>query len=96
MPDDRTADDVDAGVLERRVSVLANALFVTAAIVLAVSLIAAIVLASSDETIVGFENVERQGRSVAAFGALGGGLTAAGILAGLGGVLKLLLERGRR
>ena len=88
--------DADADALERRLNVLANALFVTAAIVLTVALIAAIVLASSDETIVGFENVERQGRSVAAFGALGGGFTAAGILSGLGGILKLLLARGRR
>jgi hypothetical protein len=72
---------------------LARALLWGAAAVLILAVIAAIAIASSQSQLGLFADVERQGRAIAAIAALGGGITGAGILAGLGAILQLLLAR---
>jgi hypothetical protein len=71
---------------------LSNALFWAAAIVLVLSLIGTIQIATSDESLPFFQDFERQNKSTAVFAILIGGFTAAGVLAGLGGILKVLLS----
>jgi hypothetical protein len=73
-------------------SLLARALVWGAGVVLALSVIGAIQIATTDSEIPLFTQVERESRAVGALGALGGGITAAGILAGLGAILRLMLE----
>lgn len=63
------------------------------AVVLLLAVVAAIIIAGSDSAagILG-EEVERQGRGVFALASLGGGLTCAGLLAGVGAILRLLVS----
>lgn len=82
---------------------LAKALIWAAGAVLLLSLIGAIAIASSDDALPVAENVQRQGRGIAAVAAFGGGLAAAGVLSGLGAILRLMVidriereERTRR
>ena len=70
---------------------LARSLIWAAGIVLLLAVIAAIVVAGSDNAAPLLEGVEQQGRGFAALAALGGGLTAAGLLAGLGAILRVLV-----
>ncbi len=70
---------------------LAKALIWAAGVVLLLSLIGAIAIASSDDALPVAENVQRQGRGIAAVAAFGGGLFAAGVLAGFGAILRLML-----
>jgi hypothetical protein len=78
---------------------LARALIWAAGVVLVLSIIGAIAIAGSDSSLPFFEDLQRQGRAVGAVGALGGGVAAAGVLSGLGAILRLMLddrvERGR-
>lgn len=69
---------------------LARGLVWAAGIVLLLSLIGAVVIAGSDSALPFAEEAERQGRGVAALAALGGGLTSAGILAGIGAIVRVL------
>ena len=59
------------------------------------SVIGAIQIATSDSSLGISPDFERQSRGVVVLGALGGGITAAGVLAGLGAILQVLLERPR-
>jgi hypothetical protein len=69
---------------------LARGLIWLAAIVMLLAVVGAVVIAGSDDSLgLLTENVERQGRGVAALASLGGGITAAGVLAGLGAILRL-------
>lgn len=70
---------------------LARSLLWIAAIVLLLSVVAAIVIAGSENAAPLLEDLEKQGRGVAALAALGGGLTAAGLLAAAGAILRLLV-----
>ncbi len=70
---------------------LARSLTWIAGIVLLLSVVAAIVIAGSENAAPLLEDLEKQGRGVAALGALGGGLTAAGLLAAAGAILRLLV-----
>ena len=70
---------------------LAKALFGAALAVLVLSLLAAAGIAGSDTALPLLEDVQREGRTLAALGALGGGIAAAGVLSGLGGILALLV-----
>lgn len=70
---------------------LARGLLWAAGIVLALALIAAVVTAGSDSTLPLLEEAERQGRGFIALAALGGGVTSAGLLAGLGAILRMLV-----
>jgi hypothetical protein len=75
---------------------LARALFYAAAVVLFMSIIGATQAFTSDAQLVGLPELEQEGRTAAAIFALAGGITAAGILAGLGGIIVVLLsDRGR-
>jgi hypothetical protein len=82
-------------LLEARLNRLANALFVAAGLVAFLSVVLAAALAGGQGTLAdfGFEALERQSRDVAAIGALMGGVLGGGVLAGVAGVLKLLLSR---
>jgi len=70
---------------------LARSLTWVAGIVLLLSVVAAIVVAGSENAAPILEDLEKQGRGVAALGALAGGLTAAGLLAAAGAILRLLV-----
>jgi len=71
---------------------LARSLTWVAGIVLLLSAVAAIVIAGSENSAPLLEDLEKQGRGVAALWALGGGLTAAGLLAAAGAILRLLVS----
>lgn len=71
--------------------ILARALFWAAAVVLVLSFVGAAGIVGSDSALPGFEDVQREGRTIAAIAAFGGGIAAAGVLSGLGGVLSLLV-----
>jgi hypothetical protein len=74
---------------------LARGLFYAAALVLLLSLIAGIQALTSDAQLGVVPELESEGRTAAAVFAVGAGITGAGILAGLGGLILLLLsERG--
>ena len=70
---------------------LARALIWGAVLVLALSVIGAIQIATSESGTGIFTDFEQQSRGIAAVGALGAGVSAAGILAGLGAILLVLL-----
>jgi hypothetical protein len=82
-------------VSEERIELLrllVRLLFAAAAVVLAFSVVGAIMIASTDNAVPGFETLQRESRGIGALAALGGGVVGSGILAGLGGVLTVLLE----
>jgi hypothetical protein len=82
---------------EDRLGVLAIALFWGAGLVLLLSVIGAITVASTDQSLGLFApEVEKEGRGLVAVAALGAGFTSAGVLAGLGGILTALLRRTDR
>ncbi len=70
---------------------IARGLIWAAGVVLALAVLGAILIAGSDEALPLFEDVERQGRGVAALASLAWGVTAAGVLLGLGAILRLLV-----
>ncbi|MBA2523921.1 MAG: hypothetical protein H0V25_11430 [Solirubrobacterales bacterium] len=70
---------------------LARSLIWAAGIILTLSLIGAVMIAGSDNALPFAEAAERQGKGIAALASLGAGLTAAGVLAGLGAILRTLL-----
>jgi hypothetical protein len=67
-----------------------------AAAVLALAIVGAIAIASSESSIPGFDELTRENRGVVAVFALGAGLTSAGVLAGLGALLRLNVAEHRR
>lgn len=77
-----------------QLDLLARVLLIVAAIVLVMSIIGAVLVGSVSE-IPGFEEIQRQGRELAALGAFIAGIVAAGVLAGLGGILRLLVAERR-
>ena len=85
-------DQPEQSTLDERLRMLAMGLFWAAGVVLALSLIGAITIASTQT--LGFFNpdVEQEGRSLIALATLGAGFTAAGMLAGLGGILRALVR----
>jgi len=60
-------------------------------VVLLLAIVGTIQIATSDSALPFFEQVQRESRGLAAIGTLTVGVTAAGILAGLGAILRLLL-----
>jgi len=69
---------------------LARSLLWVAGIVLLLSIIGAIVIGSTSTSVPLLEDIQSQSRGAAAIAMLGGGLTAAGLLAGLGAILRIL------
>ena len=91
------AGESERRMVDERLDLLATALFCVAGLVLALSLIGAVMIASSSESLgLLSPDVERQGRGLAAIATLGSGFAAAGVLAGLAGILKALLRRDAR
>ena len=90
-PEDR-ADQPEQSTLEERLRMLAIGLFFAAALVLVLSVIGAITIASSQGLGLFAPDVEQESRGLIAVGALGAGFTAAGVLAGLGGILRALVR----
>lgn len=70
---------------------LARGLVWAGFVVFLLSVAGAVLIAGSDTAIPGFEDVERQGRGIFAIASLGGGLAAAGLLAGVGAILRILV-----
>jgi hypothetical protein len=70
---------------------LARSLLWVAGIVLLLSVIGAVVIGSSTTSVPLLEDIQGQSRGAAAIAMLGSGLTAAGLLAGLGAVLRILV-----
>jgi len=82
---------VDRRTLEW-LQLLARGLLWGAAGVLALALIGTLQIATSDNELPLFSEFQRESRAIAVIGTLGVGITAAGVLAGLGAILRLLLE----
>ena len=75
--------------------ILARVLLWAAGAVLVLAIVGAIRIATSAAGLGFNPHFEEQSRGVVALGALGGGITAAGVLAGLGAILRVQLDRGR-
>ena len=75
--------------------ILARVLLWAAGAVLVLAIVGAIRIATRDAGLGFNPDFEEQSRGVVALGALGGGITAAGVLAGLGAILRVQLDRGR-
>jgi hypothetical protein len=73
---------------------LGRCLIWVAGIVLLLSAIGAIVIGSSSTTVPILSDIQQQGQGIAAIAALGSGLTASGLLAGVGAILRLLATNG--
>jgi hypothetical protein len=74
---------------------LGRGLMWAAVAVLGLSVIGAVAILTTDSVVGLFENVQRQGRAILAVGAFGGGLTASGVLAGLGAIIRLKVAERR-
>ena len=84
--DPRTLDWLDT---------LGRGLMWAAVAVLGLSVIGAVAILTTDSVVGLFEDVQRQGRAILAVGAFGGGLTASGVLAGLGAIIRLKVAERR-
>lgn len=71
---------------------LARALLWAALAVLVLAFLGALQIATSDNELPLFSELQEASRGIGVLLALGGGITSAGILAGLGGILRLLLD----
>jgi hypothetical protein len=74
---------------------LGRGLLWAAVAVLGLSVIGAIAILTSDNAVFLDEDIQRQGRGILAIGTFGGGLAAAGVLAGLGALLRLRVAEHR-
>lgn len=70
---------------------LGRALLWGAVAVIGLAVISAIAIASSDSTIPGLDEVQRENRGIVSVIALASGITGAGLLAGLGAIVRLLV-----
>ena len=70
---------------------LSRSLLWAGLVVLLLAIVGTIQIATSDSALPFFEQVQRESRGLAAIGTLAAGVTSAGILAGLGAILRLLL-----
>jgi hypothetical protein len=75
--------------------ILARALMWGAVAVLSLAVIGAVSVATSDNALPFFEEFERQNRAIVAIASLGGGIAGAGILAGLGALLRVQIAQYR-
>jgi hypothetical protein len=80
-------------VRQERLQLLAKSLYVVAGMVLVVGVIAGIYLLSSDADAFLIGEVQEDNRTFSGFASILGGITSAGVLAALGGILDLLLSR---
>lgn len=77
------------------IDTLGRALLWAAVAVLGLSVIGALAILTSDNAVFVDETIQRQGRGILAVGAFGGGLAAAGVLAGLGALIRLKVAEHR-
>ena len=63
--------------------------------VVGLAVVAAIAIAGSESAIPGLDEIQRQNRGVVSVIAFGSGLAAGGVLAGLGGILRLMIADRR-
>jgi hypothetical protein len=84
--DERTLEWLDA---------LARALLWAALAVLVLAVIGAVAVATSETSLPGLDVLQRENRGLIAIAALGGGIAGAGVLAGLGGILRLMVADRR-
>jgi hypothetical protein len=80
---------------EQQLRLLSRVLLFGAVAVLVLAVIGAIQSLTSDSDVLFFENAQRENRTAFAFAALIGGIASSGILAGLGAILQILLDRER-
>lgn len=73
--------------------VLAKGLFVAAVIVLFLSLAAGVSIAGSESSVPGVDEIQRENRGAIAFATIAFGIVSAGVLSGIGGIMRLLLAR---
>lgn len=74
---------------------LARALAAGAAVVIFLGLLGAILIAGSESSVPGVDEIQRESRGTLAVASLAGGIVAAGVLAGLSGILRLLIAERR-
>jgi hypothetical protein len=84
--DERTLDWLEA---------LSRGLMWAALAVLVLAVIGAVAVATSETSLPGLDVLQRENRGLFAVGALGAGIAAAGVLAGLGAILRLLVAERR-
>jgi hypothetical protein len=63
--------------------------------VIGLAVVAAIAIAGSESAIPGLDEIQRQNRGVVSLLTFGGGIAAGGVLAGLGGIIRLLVADRR-
>jgi hypothetical protein len=85
---------VDENTLEW-LDILGRGLMFAAAAVLVLSIIGAIGIGSSSSSLPLIGELQQENRGTIAVGALGAGITAAGLLSGLGAVVRLMVARHR-
>ena len=74
---------------------LGRALLWGAVAVIGLAVIAAVAIASSENAIPGLDEIQRENRGVVAVVALASGITGAGVLAGLGAIIRLMVANRR-
>ncbi len=84
--DERTIDSLE---------LLARALMAAAVVVIVLGLLGAILIAGSESSVPGVDEIQRENRGAFAVGALAAGIVSAGVLAGLGAILRVLLAERR-
>ena len=75
--------------------ILGRTLMFAAAAVLVLSVIGAIVVGSSSTELPLVSEIQEENRGTLALAALGGGITSAGVLAGLGAILRMMVADRR-
>jgi hypothetical protein len=85
---------VDENTLEW-LDILGRGLMFAAATVLVLSIIGAIGIGSSSSTLPLIGELQQENRGTLAVAALGAGFTAAGVLSGLGAIIRLLVAERR-
>lgn len=76
----------------RRYELLARLLLSAAGGILVLTIAAALLLGATESSLPGIDELQRQSRGPLALLILAGGTTGAGLLAGLGAVISLLVE----
>jgi ABC-type Na+ efflux pump permease subunit len=74
---------------------LGRALLWGAVAVIGLAVIAAVAIASSENAIPGLDEIQRENRGVVAVVALASGITGAGVLAGLGAIIRIMVANRR-
>ena len=74
---------------------LARALMAGAVAVLILGVLGAVLVAGSESSVPGLDQVQRENRGALAVAALASGIVAAGVLSGLGAILSVLLANRR-